>query len=534
MIKNKGAFYEYWQEKKAALSLVTSDVFLHSALRYGYFPETGVLPDFFETDFETSSYKEVRAKRKRIKDSAKYNTIYNIKSFDLVRFTHTNGSGYRVYSLVHPYQYWLLCKELADNLPRIIKILTKYRDIVSYSIPDLMNLEQRREDGIASWLRMAEGDLVSESGAYSHLLKADITAFYDSIYTHAISWAIHGKPVAKKKRGNFSLLGNRLDKLAQCSNDSQTNGLPIGPVTSDILSELVLSSLDETVSKKLNTLKIDYRAARYKDDYRFLTHSHGDAMKIKKILTEVLQEYGMNINQGKTTIDDDIVATYTRDWKHTLYGFGLDSIEPSSLKQVSAILDKIYRHQKETVGKQPALSLMEELYQYVAERGIDNVFEDKTVKEIIAKLVHMHRLLPATLPYSIQLLDLILEKYNIAEKEKFIILFANYFGNVTDDDLIAWLYRLHLKISINAADTFLLNTRGDSRMKHLLQRRWIFDDNNYNANGFSRQSISFISNDSVLTAGSRRIEVGFRYSSGISMAEFEALNEDIGLSSLLK
>ena len=247
---SQGAFSEYWDNKISELSSVHPEIFLKDALQYGYFPETGVLPDFFETDFNTSNYKKIEYKRKYIADSKKFKTIYKVKTFDLVKFTHTNGIGYRVYSLMHPFIYWQLCKEIADNLPCIVKVLTKKRDIISYSIPDLMSLEFRRENGIKMWLQMAEKDLIAESGEYRYLLKADIASFYDSIYTHAISWAIHTKPVAKEKRGNFALLGNRLDRLAQSSNTSQTNGLPIGPITSDILCELVLASLDETVSKK--------------------------------------------------------------------------------------------------------------------------------------------------------------------------------------------------------------------------------------------------------------------------------------------
>lgn len=505
MSNDKGAFFEYWLEKKMALSLVQPEIFMNNALKYGYFPEAGVLPDFFETTYNTSSYKSIRPSKKGQK--------YKLNAFELVKFTHTNGSGYRVYSLIHPFQYWLLCKEISDNLPRIVKILTKQRNIVSYSIPDLMSLELRREYGIKAWLRMAEEDLISESGGYAYLLKADITTFYDSIYTHSISWAIHGEGAKKKQnRKNYLYLGNRLDKLAQYSNNGQTNGLPIGPITSDILCELVLASLDETVSKKLNKLRINYRAARYKDDYRFLTQSHEDASRIKKILTETLNKYGMSINQNKTTISNDIVESYSRDWKQTLYKFGLDNIQPANLEQVSSILDGIYRHQKETVGKQPALSLMEDLYQYAVDENISSKFNRKIAKEIISKLIHLYRLMPSILPYSIQLLDLLLEGCDDETKKEYIEMFAIYFSNITDDDSIAWLYRLYLRISKVAADNFLSNTlKKDSKMKDLLQKKWIFDDDRYNSNGFLRKSVSFISDDSIKKAKSQKIKVGFRY-----------------------
>src|SRR4030042_6274506 len=54
-----------------------------------------------------------------------------------------------------------------------------------------------------------------------YVLTADINRFYHSIYTHSISWAIHGKANAKAQRNNKRLLGNRLDKLIRNSQDGQ-------------------------------------------------------------------------------------------------------------------------------------------------------------------------------------------------------------------------------------------------------------------------------------------------------------------------
>lgn len=509
---SQGAFSEYWDNKISELSSVHSEIFLNDALKYGYFPEAGVLPDFFETNFNTADYEKINIEKKLNKKKTKYNTTYKVNTFDLIKFTHTNGSGYRVYSLMHPFIYWQLCKEIADNLPSIIKSLAKKRDIVSYSIPDLMGLEFRRESGIKMWIQMAEKDLIAESGEYSYLLKADISSFYDSIYTHSISWAIHTKPVAKMKRGNFALLGNRLDKLAQSSNTGQTNGLPIGPITSDILCELVLASLDETVSKRLRKLRVKYKAARYKDDYRFLTHSNEDASTIKKVLTEVLHEYGMNINQNKTSISTDIVESYARDWKHTLYKFGLDRMQPDSWSQLNTIIDGVYRHQKESFGKQPALSLLEDINKYIIDNEFDG-FNSEAMREIIAKLVHMFRLSPSTLPHSIQIIDTLLDSESNEIKKKYINLFTDHFNHITDDDLVAWLYRLHLKVSKSDADGFLSHKlRDKSKMKDLLQGKWIFEDSNYQGKGFTAQSVTLVNESLIQEAMTSKIKVGFRYS----------------------
>ena len=504
------AYDKYWESKKNELKTVSSDTFLQDALKHGYFPEAGVLPDFFEADFDSSQYDKVVVTLSEKKDSlGKRRTKYEPNLFDLVKFTHTNGSGYRIYSLIHPFHYWMICKEIADNLPQIISTLTKKRNIVSYSIPNLENLEMRREDGINSWLRMAEHDLISESGEYKYLLKADISSFYASIYTHSISWAIHGRRKAKDERNNYRLLGNRLDKLAQNSNSGQTNGLPIGPVTSDILSELVLADVDEQISRRLSKIRIKYRAARYKDDYRFLAKTQEDALTIKKVLTEVLHEYGLDINQKKTDISDDIVATYAREWKKTLRSYGLDEINPKDVYDINRILDAIYHQQKLTKDYQPALSTLELLYQSVKNADID--FNEAIVDEIVAKLVHLYRLLPSSLSHCIQLIDLLLKNQSIEIKKAQISRVGGYYQKVGDDDSTAWIYRLWLQVSEEDANNFINNISDKSQMLRILKREWIFADNNYSNGGFSRNSVSLVSDALIETAQERPIIVGFRY-----------------------
>ena len=48
-----------------------------------------------------------------------------------------------------------------------------------------------------------------------YLLRADISQFYPSIYTHTIPWAAHTKGIAKASFNNMGLFGNVLDKELQ-------------------------------------------------------------------------------------------------------------------------------------------------------------------------------------------------------------------------------------------------------------------------------------------------------------------------------
>src|SRR5690606_8295749 len=49
-----------------------------------------------------------------------------------------------------------------------------------------------------------------------------------------------------------------------------TNGIAIGPAISDLISEIVLSSVDTDASKIIDAKNIDFIGVRFKDDYRFL------------------------------------------------------------------------------------------------------------------------------------------------------------------------------------------------------------------------------------------------------------------------
>ena len=97
-------------------------------------------------------------------------------------------------------------------------------------------------------LEVEEDEIAYQTGA-THMVKADISKCFPSIYTHSIPWAIHGKATAKKNR-DLMLEGNLLDRSCQILADSQTNGLAIGPHSSNVISEIILTKIDVTLLKK--------------------------------------------------------------------------------------------------------------------------------------------------------------------------------------------------------------------------------------------------------------------------------------------
>lgn len=93
-------------------------------------------------------------------------------------------------------------------------------------------------------------ELRAEIRSTSHfLLRADVSNFYDSVYTHTIPWAIHTREWAKKPTNRYDMnaLGNILDKRAQRGQSDQTIGIPVGPDSSFVMAEVSIAAGFEPV-----------------------------------------------------------------------------------------------------------------------------------------------------------------------------------------------------------------------------------------------------------------------------------------------
>lgn len=142
-----------------------------------------------------------------------------------------------------------------------------------------------------------ETEISFRAGA-THLVKADISKCFPSIYTHTLPWAIHGKAVAKKHH-DLLFEGNLLDKSCQILSDNQTNGLAIGPHSSNVISEIILTRIDQTLLQKGHT-----RVTRHIDDYTCYAMSHQEAEEFVRDLNLALRDFELYLNEKKTQIVD--------------------------------------------------------------------------------------------------------------------------------------------------------------------------------------------------------------------------------------
>jgi hypothetical protein len=165
---------------------------------------------------------------------------------------------------------------------------------------------------IYEFIEMAEHDIAAVAYRYRYLITTDVKNYYPSIYTHSIPWALHGKKTIRKgaNRYDYSLFGNRIDKLFQNANDGCTNGIPIGPAVSDLVAELILAGVDRELSKAIDD---NVLVVRFKDDYRILAKSDSQGVSIVKALQAALKDYRLELNDEKTKCRD-LPKGIFREW----------------------------------------------------------------------------------------------------------------------------------------------------------------------------------------------------------------------------
>ena len=160
--------------------------------------------------------------------------------------------------------------------------------------------------------------------ASRYMLTTDLSQFYQSIYTHSIPWALHSKPLAKAKPTDYSLLGNVLDLAIRNGQDKQTIGIPIGPDTSLVVAETILSAVDAKL-----TGSITQRGFRYIDDISCGFRTIAEAESVLGALQLHVGDLQLQLNPKKTRIIE-LPAELEASWVPHLRLFAFRATSPSA------------------------------------------------------------------------------------------------------------------------------------------------------------------------------------------------------------
>jgi retron-type reverse transcriptase len=377
----------HFKETEELLRQVSAEDVANWLLNEGFFPEQYILPPSFQVlSFELKQ----EPYNKDLSDLTKRQLI-NI-SYPKTPLTS------RIFGIQHPYNFHDIVFYLKNEWNSVVEHLFHQElKIYSYSLPipvskkhqnSLSNLRSGRM--IYEWLEMAEEDLVLESGNYQFIARTDITNFYASIYTHSIGWALHGREKAFLDK-TYNLLGNKIDRLFQYSNDGRTNGIPVGSVLSDLIGEIILAKIDRDISINLKKIEIDFIAVRFKDDYRILCKSEDDAKKILKTITQELSTYNLSINETKTSIlklPDGLYRKHDREYF------------PYTLRRKTEITFKVFEHTLlialDIHRNNPGTSILEKFISEIFDRDKTikikfSLKEDKEIKKVISLLFLLKR-----------------------------------------------------------------------------------------------------------------------------------------------
>lgn len=244
-----------------------------------------------------------------------------------------------------PMSYEILCRDLSENWDKIREVFRNNTGTDVYKVSRI-HIRKRAADKVL--LEMTYEDDGIEGDAYDeiptsidsieeedslfsmnyknwkvdgnpvidfglgkrYVVKADISQCFPSVYTHAIPWALVGKTTAKSDR-NKNKWFNKIDHSCQYMRDGETHGLLIGPHSSNLISEILLTKID----KEMRTKGYDY--IRNIDDYTCYTETYERAEQFLIELSEEMRKYDFILNHKKTTIDELPQAT-SESWVQKL------------------------------------------------------------------------------------------------------------------------------------------------------------------------------------------------------------------------
>jgi hypothetical protein len=206
------------------------------------------------------------------------------------------GRDDRKHAVINPISYLAISKVLADNFVQLRSASRSSRFSSSPLVFDWVGSRAVFRPSID----LRDDFRVNLATRHERYVAADIRAFFHSVYTHSIPWAIYGKPWSKQNR-QISQYGNLLDLFCRNAQDGQTIGLPVGPDTSRIIAEVIASAMDQKFSEIVQIEDLD--ASRYIDDYTIAVANGMSGDGVIAAVRQAAAFFELELNNDKSSVE---------------------------------------------------------------------------------------------------------------------------------------------------------------------------------------------------------------------------------------
>ncbi|WP_374600539.1 RNA-directed DNA polymerase [Brevundimonas sp.] len=393
---------------------------LKRLLGRGYFP-TELPPTFTTEDFANSTTK--------LRSAWDVEKILAFRTkpehYSIPRYGHARRS----LSIVNPVNQFAVAKIIADNWPDIEKRL-KRSSTSEFKPAILLSGPGRSVTGV-------DFDAVARRrskilGLYGRYVKTDVTRFFPSIYTHSIAWSLVGKEFAKKNynkpafKGHF---GNQLDRAIGAGQEGQTVGIPIGPDTSRIVSELIAAEIEQIAKQTIPDL--NDRSVRYVDDFIIGLREDETESAVLVGIANALYEYELELSAEKTDTHG-MGCKHAPEWVSFIRNF-----EPSPGTRQRDDLDSFFEHALYLADE----NSKEHVLLFAAKRAVSFSVQTTNTAHLFRWLLYCARRSPSCLRFVAEHLaairaDKVTDKGEIAD---FILQQVPVKAEAAHTDEVAWL-----------------------------------------------------------------------------------------------
>lgn len=256
---------------------------------------------------------------------------------DWIRYRYTrNVNRFREFGIPNPFAYARLAKHIRDHWSEIATLLKGNTAGQPYRVSRIHPRKQRNnkcifEMNYKNW-RVDADPMPTILIGKRYVVHCDISRCFPSIYTHTIEWAAKGREAAKgSKRKELKSWDEKLDHYVSQTTYGETHGLLIGPHSSNLIAELILTCIDRKLFED------GYRFVRNIDDYECYVESHDEAEKFVVDLERQLSEFRLSLNQQKTSIVE-LPNALSASWVRTLKNHPFDD-GSLSYRDVQSFLD---------------------------------------------------------------------------------------------------------------------------------------------------------------------------------------------------